>query len=446
MKSLITQLLTISLFMYTSICFGQKFDQFSFDPPMHVDAVNTEQEEEAAPLITPEKDRMYFTRTTTTVQFDKTVEIHEIWFSDYLEGGWAKAVKAFHPLNDDQNTAVIGFKKDGLYLFGIYNKILGNKNGASESHIENGAWTNPASLSIPDLKIKSGFYGLSMHQSENILLISKGEEGNEDLFVTLKNNKGEWSELINLGSTINSAGYEIAPFLSDDSQYLFFSRGTLTKDADIYISQRLDNTWKNWSEPERLPEPINSDMFDAYFSINSDSTVLFSSDRMGSNDIYQSKMRIKPILPQEVALNDFETIAMVRTEEIAEPVIEIKKPEQKRISDPADGYIFFDFNRANLSNTSKKKLDEIIIQLKNDPTLKVEISGHADYIDTEDFNQALSEKRALNAAEYLISQGISADRIRTFGYGELLPISNNDSEIGRRLNRRVEISIRSEAQ
>ena len=433
---------------------GQDFNTYSFDPPVPVKAVNSVEQEEAAPLISPKGDRIYFTRTANVVQFDKRVSIHEIWFSDYLEDGWTNAVKAFHPLNDNQNTAVIGFKDDGLYLFGVYSGGLKNKNGASETHVENGAWTKPQSLEIPDLKIKGGYYGLSMHSSERILLVSKGDSGNEDLFVTLMTPGGQWSELINLGPTINSKGYEIAPFLSDDSFHLFFSRGNQTKDADIYVSKRMDNTWQNWTEPERLPEPINSDLFDAYFSISSDSTVLFSSDRMGSNDIYESKLRLRNILPQPEELLDSELVAVNQETTLAEePEIIEEQPvsaesEFVKIQENqsrADEYVFFEFGQFSLSDHSKMALDEVVEKLLKAETLSIEVIGHADYIDHEDFNQELSTKRSAHVAEYLISQGVAESRITTLAFGELLPISNNESELGRRLNRRVEIFISTES-
>lgn len=110
----------------------------------------------------------------------------------------------------------------------------------------------------------------------------------------------------------------------------------------------------------------------------------------------------------------------------------------------ADDYVFFNFSSSALTEATKKHLDTVIEKLENKPELKIEVVGHADYIDKEDFNQELSQKRSAKVAEYLISKGISKDRISTSAYGETLPISNNESEIGRRLNRRVEIYFISE--
>jgi len=444
MKTFQISIIALSILSAAVNLHSQGFESYTFDPPRFLDPLNSQEHEEAAPLISPDKSRVYFTRTRNMIQFDKPVSIHEIWFSDYLEDSWTEAVRAFHPLNDNQNTAVIGFKEDGLYLFGVYASSLRNLNGASETHIQNGAWTNPAQLPIPDLEIKGEFYGLSMHESEKVLLISKGISGNEDLYVTLKDTQGNWSDLINLGSTINSTGYEIAPYLSPDSHYLFFSRGNSEKDADIFVSRRIDNSWQKWTEPERLPEPINSDQFDAYFSINSDSTVLFSSDRLGSNDIYQSRLRVKATLPNNVELSEFEVIPVISKEEIPEP--ETTQIIRRAQINEADGYVFFAFNQSSLSTPTKNTLDSIVERMHNEPSLTLEVAGHADYIDSEDFNMELSTRRSQHVADYLISKGIDASRISTTAFGELLPISNNETEMGRRLNRRVEIYFKTESK
>jgi outer membrane protein OmpA-like peptidoglycan-associated protein len=173
---------------------------------------------------------------------------------------------------------------------------------------------------------------------------------------------------------------------------------------------------------------------------------------MGSNDIYKSKLRIFKNLPEEVEISSIEPITLTEEEHI-EQKLELTaitettrhKPEPQNKSG-ADGYAFFDFNKSTLTNTAKTKLNTVLERLKSDSSLNIELVGHADYIDEEDFNQQLSEKRAASAANYLISKGIASHRITTSGFGELLPISNNESDIGRRLNRRVEIYFISQSQ
>ena len=118
--------------------------------------------------------------------------------------------------------------------------------------------------------------------------------GEEDLYVILKDSAGDgWKPPIHLGSTINTSGFEIAPFLSDDTKTIYFSSNSHKGlgDADIYSSQRLYNSWTVWTKPENLGENINSPQFDAYLTIAKDSTIYFASNREeGLSDIYQSKL------------------------------------------------------------------------------------------------------------------------------------------------------------
>ena len=76
------------------------------------------------------------------------------------------------------------------------------------------------------------------------------------------------------------------------------------------------------------------------------------------------------------------------------------------------------------------------------PRLDVDVVGHADSTGPADYNQTLSENRALSVANYLIAQGVMRDRFYVAGMGERSPIASNDTPSGRQQNRRVEILIR----
>jgi OOP family OmpA-OmpF porin len=73
--------------------------------------------------------------------------------------------------------------------------------------------------------------------------------------------------------------------------------------------------------------------------------------------------------------------------------------------------------------------------------VNVEIEGYTDYIGTAEYNQQLSEERAQTVKNYLVSQGIAADRLSTVGYGKGNPIANNETEEGRAMNRRIVFRI-----
>ena len=74
--------------------------------------------------------------------------------------------------------------------------------------------------------------------------------------------------------------------------------------------------------------------------------------------------------------------------------------------------------------------------------MEIEIAGHTDNIGSDDANMKLSDERANTVRSYLIAKGISESRITAKGYGETKPVATNDTDQGRRINRRVEFTIR----
>jgi len=103
--------------------------------------------------------------------------------------------------------------------------------------------------------------------------------------------------------------------------------------------------------------------------------------------------------------------------------------------------IFFDFNKATLRPESTNELQRVKQLLKDTPNLKIEISGYTDSKGTNEYNKTLSEGRAKAVVDYLINLGITANRLVYKGYGENNPISTNETEAGRQLNRRTEFKV-----
>ena len=101
----------------------------------------------------------------------------------------------------------------------------------------------------------------------------------------------------------------------------------------------------------------------------------------------------------------------------------------------------FGFDSAELSPEARATLDEQAAILEKESDIKVEIAGHTDSTGLEAYNQGLSERRAKAVEEYLVSKGISADRLEGMGYGQSRPIAPNDTKEGRTKNRRVELKV-----
>ena len=103
--------------------------------------------------------------------------------------------------------------------------------------------------------------------------------------------------------------------------------------------------------------------------------------------------------------------------------------------------IFFDVNKFQLKQESLVELDKLVMLLIDNPKLKIQISGHTDNVGKDADNLALSLNRAKAVMGYLLSKGVDPKRINSKGYGATKPISVNDTEAGRSLNRRTELSV-----
>ena len=103
--------------------------------------------------------------------------------------------------------------------------------------------------------------------------------------------------------------------------------------------------------------------------------------------------------------------------------------------------VYFDTNKSNIKGTSVETLNKLSGILKEYPKTVILVEGHTDSAGTDEYNLGLSKLRAESVTNYLISQGIEADRFTTKWYGESQPVADNSTAEGKSKNRRVEIGI-----
>jgi outer membrane protein OmpA-like peptidoglycan-associated protein len=104
--------------------------------------------------------------------------------------------------------------------------------------------------------------------------------------------------------------------------------------------------------------------------------------------------------------------------------------------------VLFEQSKANLLPESFSELDLVVNFLQSNPDVAIELSGHTDNRGVHRDNVKLSQDRVEKVKEYLVSQGIDAKRISGKGYGGTKPIANNENAETRKLNRRVEFTIK----
>jgi OmpA-OmpF porin, OOP family len=117
------------------------------------------------------------------------------------------------------------------------------------------------------------------------------------------------------------------------------------------------------------------------------------------------------------------------------------KAEAKKVFDMALRGINFETGKAVIKGTSFQILNDIVLIMKENPEYNLEINGHTDAVGKDDMNLKLSQDRADAVKKYLVEKGIDPSRMTAKGYGEAMPVADNNTSDGRALNRRVEFKV-----
>lgn len=327
-----------------------------------------------------------------------------------------------------------------------------------------------------------------------------GGSGGYDIYLTHKNEDGEWGFPENLGPDINTAGNEKAPFIHTDSQTLYFSSDGLMGlgGYDIFYSRLKPDG--SWSKPKNIGYPINSFDDDVGFFVSTDGHYgYFASNKfegfggwdLYSFDLYEAARPEKVLIVKgrisNLPVKDFKDarveVKNTETKKITEfdvdtltgeyfgavllrndYIMTVKKKgyvqETKYISkiDPRNSKplnvltemkpievgksyrlndIYFDFNSVEFKEESTVVIREFYAFLFDNPTMKVSIEGHTDNIGNDQANLVLSQNRAKAVYDELIRLGIDGERLGYKGFGESKPIDTNETEDGRAKNRRT---------
>ncbi|HVZ96023.1 MAG TPA: OmpA family protein [Chitinophagaceae bacterium] len=385
---------------------------------------------------------------------------------------------------------------DGLGSCDLYISYL-TKNGWSEpqnmgGNVNTEFWESSPSLS-PD---KRDLYFSSSRP---------GGYGGSDIWVCHRNDNGRWSTPENLGPEINTAGDEGTPFIHADNQTLYFNSNGhegYSDKSDLYVSRKLPDG--SWSKPENLGYPINTIDDEGSLVVAADGkTAYYASDRSDSKgglDIYTFELRedIRPLktlwvkgqvydkntkqgLPSTVELTDIHTrnlISRLQTDEDGHYLVTLPAGNDYAFEVNRKGYlfysenysisstspdsvfeaniplqpieanahiilknVFFDTKKTDLKPESVTELDNVVKLMNENPSIKIQITGYTDNVGTAQDNLVLSQGRAVAVVNYLVSKGIKNTRLTFKGMGEANPIADNNTEEGKAMNRRTELSI-----
>ncbi len=154
-------------------------------------------------------------------------------------------------------------------------------------------------------------------------------------------------------------------------------------------------------------------------------------------NLRQAEVKLKMAIENELECYTGRKIAIVLREE------EQKEKKAEYVEEPLKivARIHFDFDKYEIKEEYIPILNEVVKTLKENPFFKVRIEGYTDIIGPKEYNERLALKRAQAVKEYLVKHGIPEEKIEIVGYGKERFIADNETEIGRLTNRRVEFII-----
>jgi outer membrane protein OmpA-like peptidoglycan-associated protein len=103
--------------------------------------------------------------------------------------------------------------------------------------------------------------------------------------------------------------------------------------------------------------------------------------------------------------------------------------------------VLFDSGKYTLKSEAREKLAKVAGILLAYPGLNIQVDGHTDNVGGEEYNQTLSDQRAMSVRDYLVREGVSTNSVTAKGFGKTQPIASNETSAGRRTNRRVELVV-----
>jgi OmpA-OmpF porin, OOP family len=414
-----------------------------------------------------------------------------ISISSNLGDGWSRPVNISIPYFMNKSGTLNGSITADNSVF-VFSAETYGTHGVDDIYVcfnNSGKWTEPKNLGTT---INTQFQELCPSLSADGMTLyfsSNGRKGlgSFDIYSAKRLDESwmTWSEPVNLGPDINTHGRDLYYRNYEDRKFAFF---TSTINSDGYGDVKL----------YKVKRPVEKDSVMQIVS-PPDTAIVIASSRA---DSLQEGIKISPDtaqkLPEVNTVKVYGRVTNSKTDEVVTAQIEfisqdrrietISSPDGYNVSVPATGdynvqieahgfvstlerldihsyesnelemnfklqpvelgirvnlkNVLFPQTKADILPESYPELDMVVNFLKSNPTVKIELSGHTDNRGIHSDNVKLSHQRVAKVKDYLVEHGIDSKRITGKGYGGTRPIASNDTEESRRMNRRVEFTIK----
>lgn len=405
----------------------------------------------------------------------------DIYFSEKSKGAWSKPKPLGKTINTEYRETSVSVSADGQKLFFTSNRPGGK--GSDDIYVAEtdgkGGWKNAELLSEIINTPYSEESPIFDVNSNTLYFSSKGHKGmgGFDLYKSEQNPEtGEWSEPVNLGYPINSADDDLYFTLAQDGKTAYFSSFKEDSEGgnDIYMIYPVDSEDIDSIADVIIPRSDTSELAGRDAANNEPVSYSLSVidadtkaavpvmmklyDKDNNEELFSSYLDLglythdfrdaedtEYMITLEADGYQFQTIklkvpAMGSEPQALSKSVVMRRPRVKSINNLRN--VYFSFDEFTLRPESSRELDLLEKMMRELPEMTIEIAGHTDDIGSEEYNKALSMKRANSVRDYLVGKGIGSDRVQARGYGKTKPLASNDDEDeGRELNRRTEFII-----
>lgn len=431
-----------------------------FDGGHRLDDPFNKNRNEGGPTLTIDNKHLFYTITKDGADGPNT----DIYTCDFIDGGWGEIRSLGDKVNDpiwwDSQPSV---SADGTILYFASNRP-GGQGGIDIWYTKKdvtGEWGVPVNMG-PTINTPGNEKSPFLHSDSQTLYFSSDGHpgiGGYDIFYSRADVKGVWKTPSNLGIPINTTGDEVGFFVSTDGLTGFFCSNLqmpgrvggydvyqfelyqeARPEAVVIVKGELKDDYGN-----PLTGPVNVEIKNVTTKEKTKAVVDTTSGGFAAAIKISKKDDYVITIKRDSAA--FNSVVVSGKQDFKEKTTVDVQPMNIKKLKVGSAYtindINFGSNSAVLEPESMVVLEEFAAYLKEHPNVKIEIHGHTDNVGDDNRNMALSNERAYAVFEALtVKYGVPRSQIKASrGYGETKPLDTNETEEGRRKNRRTEFLI-----
>lgn len=424
-----------------------------------VSEINTHQNE-GAPTLSPDGQVLIFTACELNGDWGpgrQGLGSCDLFFSQKSGNRWSSPMNLGEKVNSYYWDSQPSFASDGRTLYFVRGRR--GRNGYEDQDIwvskldTQGSWGKPEKL--------KGFVNTAQNE-ESVLIHPDGRTlyfssnghpgmGGLDIFVSRLQADGSWGKPENLGYPINTNSDENSLLVAADGKLAFFAsdREGGYGDLDLYsfvLPEAARPIPVTYAKGEVF-DKLSFKQLEARFELIDLETGELVVESY--SDATTGEFLVTLPVNRDYALNVSRPNYLFYSENFSlkgvkegEPFF-LKVPLQKiqAGSSVVLNNVFFDTDKFELKPQSRIELMKLVEFMEVNPRIRIELGGHTDNVGSDDANLALSQKRAASVVEFLVQNGVAADRLSSKGYGESKPLADNSTEAGRAQNRRTEFKV-----